>query len=116
MSSTVYFCPTCGSALAPGPGERCPQCAPASHPAPTTTQSVAKWSDLFWAFIVWGVSGGFVLILEYGLRFTYWLTTRSLPEVQITRGAAILSLTVPLMMHVAGFVRAWLVVTKSGRG
>jgi membrane protease YdiL (CAAX protease family) len=116
MSSTVYFCPTCGRALASGPGERCPQCAPTFHPEPTaTTQSVAKWSDLFWAFIVWGVSGGFLLILEYGLRFIYWLENRRLPEVQITRGAAILSLTVTLMMHVAGFVAAWLVVTKIGR-
>jgi membrane protease YdiL (CAAX protease family) len=76
---------------------------------------VAKWSDLFWAFVVWGVSGGFLLILEYGFRFTFWLTNRHLPEVQITRGAAILSLTITLMMHVAGFVAAWLVVTKIGR-
>jgi membrane protease YdiL (CAAX protease family) len=70
---------------------------------------------LSWAFVVWGVSGGFLLVLEYGLRFIFWLENRRLPEVQITRGAAILSLTVTLMMHVAGFVAAWLVVTKIRR-
>src|SRR5262245_18116586 len=115
MSSTVYSCPTCGRALAAGPGERCPQCAPMFHPEPTATQSVAKWSDLFWAFVVWGVSGGFVLILENGFRLTLWLANQPPPEVQITRSGAILSLAVTLMMHVAGFVAAWLFVTKIRR-
>src|SRR5262245_25407576 len=112
MSSTVYFCPTCGRALAAGPGERCPQCAPTFHPEPTATQSVAKWSDLFWAFVVWGVSGGFLLILGYGFRLILWLANRPLPEVQITRMDAILSLAVIVRLHVAGFVAAGLVVSK----
>jgi CAAX protease family protein len=115
MSSTIYSCPTCGRALAAGTGERCPQCAPTFHPEPTATQSVAKWSDLFWAFVVWGVSGGFLLILGYGFRLTMWLANRPLPEIQITRREAILSLAVTLMMHVATFMAAWLVVTKIGR-
>jgi len=76
---------------------------------------VAKWSDLFWAFVVWGVSGGFVLILENGFRLTLWLANQPPPEVQITRSGAILSLAVTLMMHVAGFVAAWLFVTKISR-
>jgi len=66
------------------------------------------------AFVVWGVSGGFLLLLEYGFRLIFWLTNRSL-EVQITRRAAILSLAVTLLMHVAGFVAAWMVVTKFRR-
>jgi CAAX protease family protein len=76
---------------------------------------VAKWSDLFWAFVVWGVSGGFLLILGYGFRLSLWLANRPLPEVQITRREAILSLAVTLIMHVATFVAAWLVVTKIRR-
>ena len=70
---------------------------------------------MLWAFIVWGVSGGFLLIVEYGVRFMYWLVNNGLPDVQITRGVVILSLAVTLMMHVAGFVAAWLVVTRIGR-
>ena len=115
MSSTIYSCPTCGRALAAGTGERCPECAPTFHPEPTATQSVVKWSDLFWAFVVWGVSGGFLLILGYGFRLALWLANRPLPEIQITRREAILSLAVTLIMHVATFMAAWLVVTKIGR-
>ncbi len=115
MSSTDSFCPTCGRALAPEPGGYCPQCSPAFHPAPITPpQPGANWLDLLWALIVWGVSGGFLLILESGFRFIYWLANRRLPE-EITREAVILSLTVTLVMHVAGFVAAWLVVTRIGR-
>lgn len=116
MSSTLSFCPNCGRALATEPGGHCPQCPPAFQPEPITPhQSEAKWSDLFWAFVVWGVSGGFLLILEYGFRLSLWLTNRGLPEFQITRRAAIFSLAVTLMMHVAGFVAAWLVVTRIRR-
>jgi membrane protease YdiL (CAAX protease family) len=81
----------------------------------TPPQSGAKWSDLLWAVVVWGVSGGFVLILENGFRLIYWLTNMSLPEFQLTRRDVILSLGVTLAMHVAGFVAAWLVVTRVGR-
>jgi uncharacterized protein len=115
MSSTVYFCPTCGRALASGPGERCPQCAPAFHPEPTTTQSVAKWSDLLWAFLVWGVSGPFVLMLDYLFRFILWLSNSSPPELQITPFAVKLSLAITLVMQLIGLVAAWMFVTRIGR-
>ena len=115
MSSTVYFCSACGRALESGPGESCPQCAPAFHPEPTTTQSVAKWSDLLWAFLVWGVSGPFVLMLDYLVRFIYWLKNSSLPEVQITPLAVILSLAITLAMQLIGLVAAWMFVTRMGR-
>lgn len=116
MSSTVSFCPTCGQALAAGPGGYCPQCSPAFHPAPITPpQSGAKWLDLLWALIVWGVSGGFLLILDYVFRFIYRQAYGELPEIQITRGAVILTLALTLVMHVVGFVAAWLVVTRIGR-
>ncbi|MGH9754903.1 MAG: lysostaphin resistance A-like protein [Blastocatellia bacterium] len=116
MSSTVSFCPTCGRALTARPGGYCPQCSPAFHPEPITPpQSGAKWSDLLWAFVVWGVSGGFALILESGFRFALWLANQRLPEGQITRGVVIFSLTVTLVMQLAGLAAAWLVVTRIGR-
>ena len=116
MSSTVYFCPTCGRALASGPGESCPQCAPTFHPEPTAPpQSGAKWSDLLWAFVVWGVSGPFVLILDYISRFILWLKNRSLPEVQITPFYVIFFLAITLVMQLAGLAAAWMFVTRFGR-
>lgn len=114
MSSTVYFCPTCGRALASGPGEYCPQCSPTFHPEPTP-QSGAKWSDLLWAFVVWGVSGPFVLILDYLFRFILWLKNSSLPEVEITPLAVIFSLAITLVMQLAGLAAAWMFVTRFGR-
>ena len=115
MSSTVYFCPTCGRAVASGPGESCPQCAPSFHPEPTTTQPVAKWSDLLLAFVVWGVSGPFVLILGYLILFILWLNNSSLPEAQITPFSVISSLALTLVMQLIGLVAAGMFVTRMGR-
>jgi membrane protease YdiL (CAAX protease family) len=78
-------------------------------------QARAKWLDLLWAFIVWGVSGGFLLLLEYSFRLALLATGRRIPDVQITQGAVILSLALTFIMQVAGFVAAWLVVTRLGR-
>ena len=120
MSSTVYFCTTCGRALASGPGESCPQCAPAFHPElhpepATTPQSETKWSDLLWAFVVWGVSGPFLLILNYLFLLVLWLNNTSLPEVQITQAAVIFTLAVTLALQLVGLVAAWMFVTRFGR-
>ncbi|MGE0127829.1 MAG: lysostaphin resistance A-like protein [Blastocatellales bacterium] len=116
MSSIVTFCPSCGRALEPEQGNICPQCAITFQPSPPPpTETGSKWLDVFWALIVWGVSGGFMLILDLAVRLGYWLAFRSQPEVQITRGVVIISLVVTLIMHVAGFVVAWLVVTRIGR-
>jgi uncharacterized protein len=116
MSSIVYYCPTCGRALAPETGADCPQCAPTFQPAPISPrESGAKWSDLFWALIVWGVSGGFALIFESGYRYILWQTGQRMPEVQITQSAVILTLVATLILQIAGFVAAWLAVTKIGR-
>jgi len=81
----------------------------------TPPQSEAKWADLFWAFIVWGVSGGFVLLLVYGLRLSLWLSNSRLQEVQPTERVVILDLALTLLMQIAGFVAAWLVVTRIRR-
>jgi uncharacterized protein len=115
MSSTVYFCPTCGRALASGPGESCPQCAPSFHPEPTTPQFAAKWSDLSLAFVVWGVSGPFVLMLDYLFRFILWLNNVSLREIEITQRAVIFSLAATLVMQLIGLVAAWMFVTRMRR-
>ena len=116
MSSITTYCPTCGSVLDPSPDAVCPQCAPTFHSEPMTPpQSEAKWADLFWAFIVWGVSGGFVLLLVYGLRLSLWLSNSRLQEVQPTERVVILDLALTLLMQIAGFVAAWLVVTRIRR-
>jgi membrane protease YdiL (CAAX protease family) len=121
MSSTVSSCPTCGQALTPGPGAYCTQCSPAYHPEPMAEPTPpapryeAKPVDLLWAFIVWGISGGFLLLLEYGFRLLLLLSGRRIPEVQFTEGGVILSLAVTFIMQVAGFVAAWMVVTRLGR-
>jgi CAAX protease family protein len=80
-----------------------------------TPQSGAKWSDLLWAFVVWGVSGPFLLIIDYLLRFILWLKNISLPEVQITPFAVISSLAITLVMQLAGLAAAWMFVTRFGR-
>src|SRR5262245_21558733 len=115
MSSTVYFCPNCGRALASGPGERCPQCAPTFHPESSPPQSAAKWSDLLWASVVWGVSGPFLLILDYIFRFILWLKNRSIPEIQITQFTVIFLLAITLAMQLFGLVAAWMFITRMGR-
>jgi len=115
MSSIFYSCPTCGRAVTSGPGVSCPQCAPAFRPEPTTTQPVAKWSDLLLAFVVWGVSGPFVLILGYLFLFILWLNNSSLPEAQITPFSVIFSLAITLVMQLIGLVAAWMFITKMRR-
>jgi len=115
MSFISYSCPTCGRAVTSGHGESCPQCATGFRPEPTTTQPVAKWSDLLLAFVVWGVSGPFVLILGYLILFIYWLSNSSLPEAQITQAGVILSLAITLLMQLIGLVAAWMFVTRMRR-
>jgi hypothetical protein len=78
-------------------------------------QSQAKWSDLLWAMIVWGVSGGFLLLMEYSFRLFLLATGRGIPDVQLTQFAVIFSLVVTFIMQIAGLVAAWLVVTRVGR-
>jgi CAAX protease family protein len=86
-----------------------------AEPTPPTPPYEATRLDLLWAFIVWGISGGFLLLLEYSFRLLLLLGGRGIPDVQLTQGAVILSLVVTFIMQVAGFVAAWLVVTRLGR-
>jgi CAAX protease family protein len=101
--------------VASAPFKSCPQCAPAFRPEPTTTQPAAKWSDLLWAFVVWGVSGPFVLILDYLFRFILWVKNISLREIQITQTAVILTLAITLVMQLIGLLASWMFVTRMRR-
>jgi membrane protease YdiL (CAAX protease family) len=56
-----------------------------------------------------------VLILEYLIRFGYWLENSSLPEVEITPFAVIFSLAVTLALQLVGLVAAWMFVTRFRR-
>jgi uncharacterized protein len=78
-------------------------------------QSRSKWMDLFWAFVVWGVSGGFLLLLDYVFRIYLWVNNGRLPEIKITQTGVIFSLVATLIMQLAGFAAAWMVVTRIGR-
>jgi CAAX protease family protein len=69
---------------------------------------------LLLAFVVWGVSGPFVLILNYLLLFILWLNN-SMPEIQITQASVIFSLSITLAMQLTGLVAAWMFVTRMGR-
>jgi len=119
MSTTVTFCPSCGRTLGPEQGNFCAQCAltvqPLQSPPSAQSESRSKWLDLLWASIVWGLSGGFLLMLDLVFRLGYWLAYHSQPEVQVTRGVVIISLAITLIMHIVGFVAAWMVVTRIGR-
>lgn len=79
----------------------------------------AQWKpsyvDLFWAFVVWGVSGGFGIVLDLATRAWYWRTHGKPIELQLTPILVIISLVLTMMMHAAGLVAAWLVVTKVGK-
>lgn len=116
MSSITTFCPSCGRALGPEQGNFCPQCAITFQPPPPPlAETGSKWLDLLWAFVVWGISGGFMLMLDLVIRIGYWLARGGMPDVQVTRGVVIISLALTLIMHVVGFGAAWMVVTRLGR-
>ena len=122
MEIALSNCRLCGRNLEPGMGEICPQCS-ASYaavaqdaPAPTVLKPAVVMTlfDLAWAFVVWGVSGGFLIVLDVAYRASIWLQGRTL-DLQFTAPLVIASLILTMMMHVAGFVAAWLVVTRVGR-
>ncbi len=111
----VSNCRLCGRIVEPGMSDFCPQCgasyAAIAHETPASKPTVF---DLAWAFVVWGISGGFMLLLDVAYRASIWLQGKTL-DLQITTPIVIASLILTMMMHVAGFVAAWLVVTKVGK-
>jgi hypothetical protein len=89
--------------------------SPPVPPVPPVPEDRPSVFDLAWAVVVWGVSGGFLLMLDMAYRLAYWFANHQQPNVQLTRGIVIISLALTLIMHLVGFAAAWLVVTKIGR-
>lgn len=114
ITSVAVSCRICGRPLEPGASGLCPQCGMSeAHPLPEEAKTTIL--DLALAFVVWGVSGGFLLAMELITRIAYWFVFKSQPKVEVTAGIAILGLALTLVMHAAGFIAAWLVVTRVGK-
>ncbi len=75
----------------------------------------SPWMDLLWAFLIWGVSGAFLLGLDAALRLALYLLGKEIPKIEITRGAAILTLAITLVLQVIALGASWMFVTRLGR-
>lgn len=125
------FCPHCGVAQ---PFERVLQGEPggayattaadnalpatsyaAASPSAPAAEPPASWLDLLWAFLVWGVSGGFALTFEAATRAAIRLGYFAQPEMKLTPVVVIISLAITLLMHLLGFGAAWLAITRLGK-
>lgn len=84
-------------------------------PIPPTTKVSSPWLDLFWAFLIWGLSGAFLLGLDGALRLALWLAGKRIPEIEITPAAAIFSLVVTLGMQLIALAASWAFITRFGR-
>ncbi len=129
MSSTItYYCPSCGRAIESEPGALCPQCQmsvplsaaevsgwPAAEPIQPKDQPTNKWLDVFWAFLIWGLSGAFLLGLDALLRLVLLAMHKPIPQVEITRGMAIITLVATLVMQIVALAASWLYVTRIGK-
>ena len=133
MSSTIaYYCPSCGRAIESEPGALCPQCqmsAPLSEPSSPQAsnplsaaesiqpedQPTNKWLNLFWAFLIWGLSGAFLLGLDALLRLVLLAMHKQIPQVEITRNLAIFTLGATLVMQIVALAASWLYVTRVGK-
>jgi hypothetical protein len=117
MSSVISSCPTCGRTL--DAGVNCPQCQISSYAAYPATSAAeplrGAYTDLLWAFAVWGVSGGFLIVLDFAYRFYIWRTQGAMPDIQFTPLLAIVTLAFTMVMQLAGLGAAWLAVTRIGK-
>ncbi|MEP7338587.1 MAG: CPBP family glutamic-type intramembrane protease [Acidobacteriota bacterium] len=138
MSSTITYCPACGRSVESEPGALCPQCRtsspssalwpteasdppsasepsgwpPVAEPIPSQDKPSNKWLDLFWAFLIWGSSGAFLLGLDALLRLVLLAMHKKLPEVEITWSMAIIMLAVTLVMQLVALLASWAYVTR----
>ncbi|MEO6725568.1 MAG: CPBP family intramembrane glutamic endopeptidase [Blastocatellia bacterium] len=141
MSSTItYYCPSCGREIESEPDALCPQCQMsaslseplsiheanplsaepsgwplAAEPAEPQAQPTNKWLDLFWASLIWGLSGAFLLGLDALLRLVLLAMHKQIPQIEITRGMAIFTLAATLVMQVVALAASWLYVTRVGK-
>lgn len=114
MSYAITNCRGCGRMLDAGQGELCPSCS-ITAPALDQTQYPASKLDLFWALVVWGVSGGFLLLLELVYRLYLLINHQSVPEIKPNMLIILVTLAMTLVMQAAGFLAAYLVVTRVGK-
>lgn len=130
MSITTTYCPSCGQSIEAEPGSLCPQCQ-------TRTPSITDngdWStdaqlsfateaekpgssrlDLLWAFLVWGISGPFLLAADAAIRLVYYFKGKELPKIEITLFLAVVTLVMTLIMQVVGLGASWMFVTRLGQ-
>ncbi len=117
MSSVITSCTVCGRPVDAVAGGFCNACAPsfASPPMPSVMEDKASFLDLFWAFGVWGISGGFLLILDAAFRVYMKITQGQMPEIQMNTAIAIVSLGLTMIFQLAGLVAAWMYLTRLGK-
>lgn len=131
MSITTAYCPSCGQAVETEPGSLCARCQTAFSISPEPVHEVnwltgaqmpveaeqpsSPWLDLLWAFLIWGVSGAFLIALDGALRLALYLLGKKIPEIEITRGAAIFTLAITLVLQLTALGASWLVVTRIGK-
>lgn len=80
-----------------------------------TQKSSSPWMDLLWAFLIWGLSGAFLLGLDAALRLALFLINKDIPKIELSRGAVIFSLVITLVMQVAALIASWMFVTRLGK-
>jgi membrane protease YdiL (CAAX protease family) len=71
--------------------------------------------DLLWAFLIWGVSGAFLLVLDAAVRLGYYLQGNKLPKVEITFFLAVLTLAITLVLQLVALGASWMFVTRLGQ-
>lgn len=130
MSITTAYCPSCGQAVETEPGTLCVRCQanfPSVQPPQSNWMTGAElpplesetpsspWLDLLWAFLIWGVSGAFLMALDAALRLTFLAMGREIPKIEITREAAIFTLVITMVFQLMALGASWLVVTRLGK-
>lgn len=71
--------------------------------------------DLCWAIVVWGVSGGFLLMLDAAFRIYIKISQGQMPEIQMNPAIAIVSLGLTMIFQLAGLAAAWMYITRFGK-
>lgn len=92
----------------------CSQCSDQASFA-AEEKSGSAWPDVLWAFLVWGISGAFLLGLDALLRLALYLAHKPIPKIELTRGAAILTLVLTMALQIVALGASWMFVTRIGR-
>lgn len=119
MSFITTYCPTCGSALDPGQGAGCPQCAAAPY---TVTQRQPQLWGPGTGFLVWIASVALIVGLPLVFSVVYVIAkmvqTKQPPtEETLTQDIAfaLISIGSTFPAHLLTLLICWLVVTAGGK-